>query len=266
MANGHSRHRPPKGDIYATHEWVEADRRWVSTLTPAGEEAFARVMADYGGAPIRMLSWMNRRLFLEAVQHHDQDGVNQAATLGVWKGVVRFTAGRGFELSTCVGISVVSEVREFLRPSAKRERRERGHVRPDAHGGDTPGVGWEHMGNGRQPTPDADAELREEVGRLYGWIDRLRPTWRRVIVGRFLDRKTLDEVGRDIGVSKGRARQLEIQALKELRKMAARKTPTEPPAEPPPAARRARSGAVIDDVLATVANHPGKTADEIAAI
>jgi len=65
-------------------------------------------------------------------------------------------------------------------------------------------------------------ELRESIDAL---LARLSPRERMIIIDHYgLDQdgrvKTLDELGRRLGLSKERVRQIEIQAFKKLRKIA----------------------------------------------
>jgi len=74
---------------------------------------------------------------------------------------------------------------------------------------------------GRQPYDLlADADVREHCGE---WLDELDPKQRDVVVRRFGlgDREpaTLEEVGRELGVTRERVRQIQIEALKKLRRI-----------------------------------------------
>ncbi len=69
--------------------------------------------------------------------------------------------------------------------------------------------------------PDGDPErfaCRAQVKRLLlGAMDRLTTREATVIQGRFFDDLTLEEIGKQLGVTKERVRQAELKALKKLR-------------------------------------------------
>lgn len=232
MIRGQSKSRPPKGDVYAVHEWDEAHRRWVSRLNPAGEAAFNQIMADYGGAPVKMLVTVSRRTLVRASRHPDQNGVHQAAALGVWKGVIRFTASRGFQLSTCVGYSVWAEVSEFLNTRIKREQREDNHIHPDGctdFGVGPDSINWQCLDDRRVKTPDVQLEQQEDLRQLPNLLDQLKPLWRAVVVGRYFERRSFADIGREIGVSRSRVQQIEVEAIKVMRDLAAGRKLTRTP-------------------------------------
>ncbi|MEX0606952.1 MAG: RNA polymerase sigma factor RpoS [Halofilum sp. (in: g-proteobacteria)] len=66
----------------------------------------------------------------------------------------------------------------------------------------------------------ADEDVRSHCG---DWIDELEPKQRAVVVRRFglqgHERATLEEVGRELGVTRERVRQIQIEALKRLRRI-----------------------------------------------
>jgi RNA polymerase sigma-32 factor len=83
---------------------------------------------------------------------------------------------------------------------------------------------WQDLLADDRPTPEeAVSELRESELR-QGWLasalDRLPARERRIMEARHLaeDEATLEELGRELGVSKERVRQLEQRALSRLRK------------------------------------------------
>lgn len=50
-------------------------------------------------------------------------------------------------------------------------------------------------------------------------IDRLRPRWQHVIRARYFEDKTLAEIGRELGVTQARVRQMEMEALRKMREI-----------------------------------------------
>lgn len=71
------------------------------------------------------------------------------------------------------------------------------------------------------PEPLAQLQESEIHGRLEKWLDQLSDKQREVVERRFglrgFERATLEEVGREIGVTRERVRQIQIEALKKLR-------------------------------------------------
>jgi len=72
---------------------------------------------------------------------------------------------------------------------------------------------------------DPSAQLEEDdiLSRLEHWLDQLTDKQRAVVERRFglrgYDRATLEEVGSEIGVTRERVRQIQIDALKKLREV-----------------------------------------------
>jgi RNA polymerase nonessential primary-like sigma factor len=72
---------------------------------------------------------------------------------------------------------------------------------------------------------DPFAQLQEDdvIHRLEGWLDQLSEKQREVVERRFglrgYERATLEEVGSEIGVTRERVRQIQIDALKKLREV-----------------------------------------------
>lgn len=77
------------------------------------------------------------------------------------------------------------------------------------------------------PTPEEVYEHGELADALRKALEGLSPRAQHVIRGRFIEEKTLNEIGEEIGVSPSRVQQIEMKALKTLRK-------------PSPAMRRVR--------------------------
>ena len=64
----------------------------------------------------------------------------------------------------------------------------------------------------------SDENLSEHIDK---WLDELNPNQREVIARRFglrgYERATLEEVGKEIGLTRERVRQIQVEALKALR-------------------------------------------------
>lgn len=81
----------------------------------------------------------------------------------------------------------------------------------------------ENIADPEDPDP-AHAVMREEISRrLEDWIDALAPRPREILCRRFGLRghepQTLEEVGREISLARERVRQIQIQAMADLRKL-----------------------------------------------
>lgn len=81
----------------------------------------------------------------------------------------------------------------------------------------------ENVADPDDPDP-ATAVMREEFSsQLDGWLDVLAPKPREILCRRFGLRghepQTLEEVGRDISLARERVRQIQLQAMAELRKL-----------------------------------------------
>jgi RNA polymerase sigma factor (sigma-70 family) len=72
--------------------------------------------------------------------------------------------------------------------------------------------------------PEAETADRARSTELLDALAKLQPRQRRVVIERFgLDGvrpRTLEEVGRNLGITRERVRQLEARALRELRAVA----------------------------------------------
>lgn len=74
-----------------------------------------------------------------------------------------------------------------------------------------------------RPTPEASVATSRDVNKLSAWLaealEDLSPREKMIIMRRRLEEEgaTLDELGRDFGVSKERVRQLEARAMSKLR-------------------------------------------------
>ena len=67
---------------------------------------------------------------------------------------------------------------------------------------------------------DEDAGVSEEIelrAALYQLVDSLPPDQRRVIVGRFVEQKSIRDLAVELGRSEGAVKQLQVRALQTLR-------------------------------------------------
>ena len=71
------------------------------------------------------------------------------------------------------------------------------------------------------PDPREATEWDAQVDRVMAAIDVLPDREQEVVVRRYLDGLTLTEVGNHMGITKQRVQQIEVNALKRLRKTAA---------------------------------------------
>jgi RNA polymerase sigma factor (sigma-70 family) len=217
--NGRNPNRPPGGTLYATHTWDGEARRWRSRLNAAGEAEFQRVLALFGGKPIKIIATMRRRVMRAAAAHRDQDGVHQAAMVGLLLGILRYREGRGAGVLTCVGISVLAEVRDFLWPRADesgRRQLELSAVRPD---GAVPGdgqVNWDGVEDRKADDPADAAERADQWDRLANALDGLKPAERRVLVEYHVSGRTAAEIGKRLGATAAQVRQTKKRATEVL--------------------------------------------------
>jgi len=64
---------------------------------------------------------------------------------------------------------------------------------------------------------EAEYSVLEEKQLLYNEINNLEPRMRRVLIGRIIEERTLDDLGREFKVSRERIRQIETKALKMVK-------------------------------------------------
>ena len=67
------------------------------------------------------------------------------------------------------------------------------------------------------PSPEQEVQQREDQDTVSDMLDRLTDRERRVIQGRYVEGKTLEEVGAALDVTRERARQIECSALEKIR-------------------------------------------------
>lgn len=135
---------------------------------------------------------------------HIADEVESAATMGLVKAAATYDPSTGNAFSTYATHCVRNEIRNTL-----RLERPLGYRRPEdpAAVPGTVGLG-EH--DPATPAVATQAEDREIVGYVMG---RMRPRLAEVLRRRHLEGKTLQEVGDEMGITKERVRQIEMQAL-----------------------------------------------------
>lgn len=77
------------------------------------------------------------------------------------------------------------------------------------------------------PDPETSLEEQDVYAQINVWLDELDRKQRDVVVRRFglrgYERLTLEEVGRELGVTRERVRQIQMDALKRLRKILERR-------------------------------------------
>lgn len=78
-------------------------------------------------------------------------------------------------------------------------------------GADHVAPGWEPVEPGEQPVSDPDDRAASRVRAL---LRRLSPAHRRVLELRFLERRSVAETAREMGISNGNARVLQYRALR----------------------------------------------------
>lgn len=67
-------------------------------------------------------------------------------------------------------------------------------------------------------SPEDAAAAHETRALMLAKVHTLPPRLQRVVVGRYYEDKTLEEIGRELGVTRERVRQLEVLALARLRR------------------------------------------------
>jgi RNA polymerase sigma-70 factor (ECF subfamily) len=74
----------------------------------------------------------------------------------------------------------------------------------------------------REPPEPASNEDIERRAMLFQLVDTLPADQRRVVVGRFVEQKSICEMARELERSEGAIKQLQWRALKSLRELAGR--------------------------------------------
>lgn len=161
-----------------------------------------------------------------AMRHSvDIEDMLQEGRIGALAAARRFDAKRGFKFLTYARHWIKQHMQRFVMNCSK-------NVRVPVH------KFWEHktyelsmdaplgddgdatladlMGVDESVTHDADTDDRAEL--LQAALAKLPERERRVLLARFFEDKTLEEIGSGLGVSRESARQIEFKALKTLRK------------------------------------------------
>jgi len=129
----------------------------------------------------------------------------QAGRIGLWHAILGYDPTRGTTFSTYAWVAICRQVHR------RAEELSRGTE-----------VWWQEMPAWRV-APDPTEEVEKEVTRdvLHDLVDQLPPRLRQVIIGRYglgdQSPRTLQELGRELGLSRERVRQLQQEALAWLR-------------------------------------------------
>lgn len=75
----------------------------------------------------------------------------------------------------------------------------------------------DHISDSSIPPADVAMGLREDISTLLDAMDDLDPRERRIVRARYVEEKTLEEVGEENGITRERIRQIEQQLLRKLR-------------------------------------------------
>jgi len=67
------------------------------------------------------------------------------------------------------------------------------------------------------PSAQPELDVMEHRARLYRLVDTLPPDQRRVILGRFVEERSIREVAEELGKTEGAVKQLQLRALENLR-------------------------------------------------
>lgn len=166
-------------------------------------------------ANLRLVGSIARRYARNETEFDEFNAEGGVTLLGA---IEKFDYARGFRFSTYATHAVQ---RQMYRLMARRDRRRTREtvVSPEA----LSGVGVEHC------FPNIDGEPAQVLRRLMRiWGECLTPREQGIIRERFgLNRercgRTLLEISRELGLSKERVRQIQLQALRKLREFAAAK-------------------------------------------
>ena len=75
----------------------------------------------------------------------------------------------------------------------------------------------------KEPGPETELQDADIRYHLVEWLDELNPKQREVLARRFdllgYEPSTLEDVGREIGLTRERVRQIQVEALRRLREI-----------------------------------------------
>jgi RNA polymerase sigma factor (sigma-70 family) len=207
--------KPPKLGPEGRAEWDPAKRVWRLSLTPAGQAAFEKWVAEHPN-PLAVVNTSSVRGFVRVVLTKGEDEARAAALVGVWLGFLHHDPSRG-----SLGGTVVAWVIQQLTGGTWQLTESRGRGRTHLAGGDE--IGWDTVasravrwwGTAAVPDPVEVAEEQEEGVRLQRAMGELSPRDRTVVRMRLAGRPNR-ETGDAIGVTAERVRVLQKRALKKL--------------------------------------------------
>jgi RNA polymerase primary sigma factor len=126
----------------------------------------------------------------------------------------KFDISRGFKFSTYASWAIMRNFSRTLpEEKARRDRFVTGHEEM-----------FEAAADNRAEEHESDGALKQMQEAVKGLLGRLDDRERRIMIGRYgigsADPQTLEQLGRTLGVTKERVRQIESRAREKLRKMA----------------------------------------------
>lgn len=221
---------------------AEEERELIRRYKETGDqEACARL--------IESLTALAENLIYKRCRHmrrNEQDELLSEAPLVVWECLNRFDPSRGVRLSTTLSYGVLNNVgRRFqggpISITWQRQQRDpeaaaraRKHVSMSASQQSNPDGGPFEVPDGADFLSELmESEASEyDKSRLTTALEMLSDRDSTVLRGRFMDEKTLEQVGAEIGVTRERVRQIEAKALERLREVMGQAWPTPKPKTP----------------------------------